>query len=376
MIDLEAILAESVHIGASDLHLKVPSSPRVRISDQLIELPNKPRLTPEDLNAVKDQVLVSEVKRAQFEAVGSADFSFYTDNARFRVAAYSQRGTPSFVFRVIPAAPHAEALRLPDVVTSWADERRGLIVITGPTGCGKSTTNAALIDLINRRHSRAILTIEDPIEFLHSDIRATISQREMGLDAPTYHDALRAALRQDPDVIMIGEVRDDETAMTALRAAETGHLVLCTMHTVDAADTVKRFVDLFGEQQARVARQVLASTLVGICSQRLVPTGNGRVLATEVLVNSARIRDLITGGGEHKELRDAIAEGEYYGMHSFDQSLTEMVLAGEVERGAAVDFSNDAHDFRMTLAEAIAERENPAVIGTADGANGAVKTSS
>ena len=197
------------------------------------------------------------------------------------------------MFRAVPVAPRTEELPAGgrDLL---ADAQRGLIVITGPTGSGKSTTGAAVVDLINSRRPLHILTIEDPIEYLHRDAEAIVCQREIGLDAPTYHTALRAALRQDPDVILIGEVRDEETAMTALRAAETGHLVICTLHTLNATETVQRFIDLFGDRQSSLARQMLAATLVGITSQRLVPGRDGSlVLNSEVLVNSARIRDLI-----------------------------------------------------------------------------------
>jgi twitching motility protein PilT len=355
MFDLETALAEAVRIGASDLHLKVPSIPRVRVAGQLIELPLAKELEAGDVEAVRDQVLTSEVKRRQFEEIGSTDLSYYTEDARFRVSMFLQRGSPSFVFRVIPSAPQVEGLGLPEVVTSWADGQRGLIVVTGPTGCGKSTTNAAILDLINSRRSCSILTIEDPIEFLHFDQRAAVCQREIGLDAPSYHTALRAALRQDPDVIMIGEVRDEETAMTALRAAETGHLVLCTMHTLDAAETVKRFIDLFGERQGPLVRQVLGSTFVGILSQRLIPAkGGGLVLNAEVLVNSARMQDLIVGGAPDSEIRAAISEGDYYGMCTFDQSLTRLVLEGAIEESTAIDVSSSPHDFKLKLGEALA----------------------
>ena len=348
--ELERALAETVRAGASDLHLKVPAAPRVRVDGQLRELAGQPPLRPEDTARVKEQVLTSELKRKQFSDYGSADLSYYTPEARFRVSAFSQRGSASFVFRVIPEAPVAEELGLPEVLPSWADAKRGLIVLTGPTGSGKSTTSAALLDLINRRHARHILTIEDPIEYLHRDRRAVVCQREIGLDAPTHHVALRAALRQDPDVILVGEVRDEETAATALRAAETGHLVLCTMHTISAPETVQRFVELFDTERAKLARQILASTLIGICSQRLLPsTRGGRLLNAEVLVNSARIRDLISEAADSIDLHRAIAEGEYYGMRTFDQDLIDKVRSGEVTLADASAYATDAHDFKLTL---------------------------
>jgi twitching motility protein PilT len=347
---LDAALARAVELGASDLHVKVPSPPRVRIAGRLQRLDDMPGVTPEDTEAIKRRVLVSDFKRREFETAGSADFSYFAGEDRFRVSAFSQRGSASFVFRAVPAAPDTDSLGLPDVVLSWADALRGLVVVTGPTGSGKSTTGAALIDLVNRRRSAHILTIEDPIEYLHADHESIVCQREIGLDAPTYHVALRAALRQDPDVILIGEVRDEETAMTALRAAETGHLVICTLHTINAAETVQRFVDLFGDHQAKLARQMLAATLVGISSQRLMPAaGGGLALNTEVLVNSSRVRDQIAHGADQSEIEAAIREGDYYGMRTFDQDLLEHVRRGTVTRDDALAYATDAHDFRLLL---------------------------
>jgi twitching motility protein PilT len=349
--DLDSALAQSVAAGASDLHVKVPSVPRMRVNGELVDLPRSQPLEPEDTARVKELVLTSEVKQHQFDEIGSTDISYSTDEARYRVSAFLQRGTASFVFRVVPNAPDVSALGLPDVISSWARAMRGLVVVTGPTGSGKSTTVAAIIDIVNRRRSCHVLTIEDPIEYLHTDNKAVVCQREIGLDAPTYHVALRAALRQDPDVIVVGEVRDEETAMTALRAAETGHLVLCTMHTVNTVETVQRFVDLFGDRQVGLARQVLASTLVGISSQRLLPGAKGgRVLNAEVLVNSARVRDMISGEVEQKDLQSAIAEGDYYGMQTFDQDLMEKVREGVVTVEDAMAYATDAHDFKLALA--------------------------
>jgi len=238
-----------------------------------MDLPGHGPVTPEQTEAIRQRILTSPLKREDFQRNGSADLSFWTEAGRFRVSAFSQRGSASFVFRSVPAAPDATELGLPDAVAGWSSAKRGLVVITGPTGSGKSTTCAALLDRVNRRRQCHILTIEDPIEFLHRDDQAIVCQREIGVDAPSHQVALRAALRQDPDVMMVGEVRDEETAITALRAAETGHLVLCTMHTIDATETVQRFVDLFGHDREGLARQMLGATLVGICSRR--PGGEG-----------------------------------------------------------------------------------------------------
>ena len=351
--DLDTALTDTIRVGASDLHLKVPAVPRIRVAGRLMDLPSREALKPEDTLAVKEQVLTSEVKRAEFERNGSADLSYYTPKGRFRVSAFSQRGSASFVFRVVPTAPQAEELGLPETVAGWSDARRGLVVITGPTGSGKSTTCAAILDRINRRRSCHLLTIEDPIEFLHADREAIVCQREIGLDAPSHHVALRAALRQDPDVIMIGEVRDEDAAMTALRAAETGHLVVCTLHTIDAAETVQRFIDLFGDNRVALARQMLGGTLVGICSQRLVPAvGGGLALNAEVLVNSSRMRDLIIEAQPQSEVRKAIAEGGFYGMRSFDQCLIDLVKSGQVTETDAIDFATNGHDFKLMLEQA------------------------
>jgi twitching motility protein PilT len=356
--DLDSALADTIRVGASDLHVKVPAVPRVRVAGKLIELPGAEPVGPDDTRMIQELVLNSEVKRTELARNGSTDLSYYNASGRFRVSAFTQRGVPSFVFRAVPTAPDSEKLGLPTAVTGWADALRGLVVITGPTGSGKSTTCAAILDLINRRRDAHILTIEDPIEFLHSDQRSIVCQREIGVDAPTYHVALRAALRQDPDVILIGEVRDEETAMTALRAAETGHLVLCTMHTIDAAETVQRLIDLFGENRGAVARQMLAATLVGVCSQRLVPgEGGGRALNAEVLVNSARVQGLITEDADLSELHKAIKEGDFYGMRTFDQCLIEKVHSGAVAEADALQYATNTHDFRLMLMQAGVDSE-------------------
>jgi twitching motility protein PilT len=365
VFDLHEALHETTRVGASDLHLKVPAPPKVRVAGELTDLPGYEPLTADDNDAVFAAVMTSDAKRHAFEEHGSADLSYFTGEARFRVSAFSQRGAASFVFRVVPDAPDAEGLGLPEVVPTWADAARGLVVVTGPTGAGKSTTLAAIVDLVNRRRRAHVITIEDPIEFIHPDRRALVSQREIGLDAPNYHVALRAALRQDPDVVLIGEVRDEETAMTALRAAETGHLVLCTLHTIDAAETVHRIVDLFGEGQNMLARQMLSATLIGVCSQRLVAaTGGGRILNSEVLVNSARMHDLVAGGASQGELRSAIAEGEYYGMRTFDQDLMHLVKAGRIEESEALAVATSPHDFKLLLAGADAHSHTTAAAST------------
>src|SRR3954449_3976002 len=273
--DLDAILNEAVSAGASDIHLKAPAEPRMRLAGELLPMGTHAPIEVGGAEELKNQILRSELKKQMYESRGSADLSYHTNSGRFRVAVLSHRGTPGFIFRVIPEAPEAQLLGLPPLVLSWSAAREGLVVVTGPTGSGKSTTSAALLRIINETRPCHIVTIEDPIEFLHTDRRALVTQREIGLDADNYASALRSALRADPDVILIGEVRDEETAMTALRAAETGHLVICTIHTSGAAESIQRFVELFGERNEHVARELLAASLIGVVSQRLLPASDG-----------------------------------------------------------------------------------------------------
>jgi twitching motility protein PilT len=357
VFDLDGALRETVRLGASDLHLKVPAAPHVRLEGELVPLDGYPQLTPADTEEIKERLLKSEVKREQFARQGYADLSYYLDESRFRVGSFSQRGSASFVFRVIAEAPGPEGLGIPEVVLSWADVRRGLILVTGSTGTGKSTTSAVLIGLINKGRHCHIVTIEDPIEFIHRDDKAIISQREIGLDADSSRDALRGALRQDADVILIGEIRDEDTAVTAMRAAETGHLVICTLHTNDAPETIQRLIDLFDPRYQLLARQMLASTLVGSVSQRLVRGVDGkRFLNTEVLVSSARVQDMIIDGRPPSELQDAIAEGDYYGMHSFDQDLLVHLREGRISADDAVAWATSPHDFKLMMSGNISGR--------------------
>jgi twitching motility protein PilT len=359
-VDLDRILDEAVAAGASDVHLKSPAEPRMRVAGELVPMASYPPIAPSEAEILRDQILKSDLKKQMYEARGSADLSYHTGAGRFRVAVLSHRGTPCFIFRVIPEAPEAQLLGLPPLVLSWSAAREGLVVVTGPTGSGKSTTSAALLRIINETRPCHIVTIEDPIEFLHTDRRALVTQREIGLDADTYPGALRSALRADPDVILVGEVRDEETAITALRAAETGHLVICTMHTTGASETVQRFAELFTERSPGLARQMLASTLVGIVSQRLVPrSGGGLVLNAEAMLNSDRMREAI-GKGTTADIHQVIAEGEYYGMQTFDQDLMEKVRDGTIDRDQAVSYAVSPHDFKLRLAGAVSSAANAA----------------
>ena len=352
--ELRALLAHAVERGASDLHLKVPARPIVRINGSLIQVPGYGVLAAEDTERFADELLRGhDVKRAEFEAAGETDLSHARDDlGRFRVNIFRQRGTISIVLRVVPfKVLSVEDLQLPEAVGRLADEERGIILVTGTTGSGKSTTLAAMIDRINRNSHKHVVTIEDPIEMLHVDRGSLINQREVGLDTDSFSSALRRVLRQDPDVIMIGEIRDLVTMETALSAAETGHLVLSTMHTLDASETVNRAIGFFPLHQQQPVRAMLAGTLRGIISQRLVRTadGAGRVPACEVLVATGRARDMILNPGETGRLTEVIREGDYYGMQTFDQSLFDHVTAGRVSLAAAMEAASSPHDFKLML---------------------------
>jgi twitching motility protein PilT len=356
-LDLDAALAEANALGASDLHVKVPSRPRVRIDGVLKPLPDSAPVTPADTEQLLHQVLPTEAKRAQYEQRGAVEVSYYTNEARFRASVFSQRGSVALIFRLITEAPTPDGLGIPDTVLSWAREKQGLVIVGGPTGSGKSTTSAVVIRLINQERSCHIVTIEDPIEYLHPDLEALVSQREIGVDASTFHDALRSALRQDPDVILVGEVRDEETAMTALRAAETGHLVFCTIHTSGAAESIQRFVELFGERNEHGARELLAASLIGVVSQRLIPGVDGRlVLNPDVLVATARVRDMLREAAPASVLSEAMIEGGYYGMRTFDQDLTDKVKDGVIDEKTALAFATNPQDFKLMLQGSLVNR--------------------
>ena len=339
--------------GGSDLHVKVPSPPVIRVHGELAAL-DAPALSPVDTEAALDALLADGAKRAEFDEVGEVDFAFAIDGVgRFRVNAFRQRGSVSLVCRAVPLQVRTlDELRLPDAVARLAEEPRGIVLVTGTTGSGKSTTLAAMVDHINASAARHIITIEDPIEFLHHDKRSIVNQREVGSDIGSFSGALRRVLRQDPDVILIGEMRDEDTVRTALSAAETGHLVLSTLHTVDATETVNRVIDFFPAHQSSQARAMLAGTLKGVVSQRLVPTrdGCGRVAACEILLASARVRDLLLDETETGRLPEVIADGAYYGMQTFDQSLFALVDDGRISMEAALHAATNPHDFKLLAA--------------------------
>jgi twitching motility protein PilT len=299
-------------------------------------------------------MLTASERLAEFARDGEIDFSYTVRGlARFRVNAFRQRGSISIACRVVPFEIRAaEELGLPEVVGKLAGEPRGIIIVTGTTGSGKSTTLAAMVDHINRNYAKNIVTIEDPIEYLHRDQRSVVHQREIGFDTNSFSQALRRVLRQDPDVILIGEMRDEETVGTALSAAETGHLVLSTLHTIDAVETVNRIIDFFPPHHHQQVRAMLAGALRGVISQRLVPTidGEGRAPACEVLTMTGRVRDLISNPAETGKLGEVIAEGSYYGMQTFDQALLKHYQDGVISMEEALKAATHPHDFKLLVA--------------------------
>ncbi|HWB21717.1 MAG TPA: PilT/PilU family type 4a pilus ATPase [Gaiellaceae bacterium] len=351
-MNLDSLLAEAVRLGASDIHLKLGRPPLVRVDGTIAPLDASATLTEADLDSfVRMLTSPAPLRYERFQETGDLDLAYTAQGLpRFRVNVFRQRGATSVVLRVIPReAPRIAELGLPVAVERLADEHRGLVLVTGATGSGKTTTLAAMIDHINRTRRSHIVTIEDPIEVLHDDQESIVNQREIGLDTESFEQALRRALRQDPDTIMIGELRDAETAQTALQAAESGHLVFSTLHTVDAAETIARLVEFFPEAKQQQIRSILAGVLRGVISQRLLPgLSGGRVAVLELMVNNARIADLIREG-RPEEIPAAIVEGEFFGMQTFEQALVGKVLSGSVDRDAAADAATNRHDFLVAL---------------------------
>jgi twitching motility protein PilT len=359
-MELNPLLRRGVELGASDIHLKVGLPPILRRDGSLGPLEDAPLLTDRDVEAVLQLVGKRFPERLDaFKDTGDLDIAYQdADLPRFRVNAFKQRGHISFAFRVIPKnVPTFEMLGLPPGIQRLADEHRGLVLVTGATGSGKTTTLAAIIDYINRSRSQHIVTIEDPIEILHSDHSCIVNQREVGLDTTGFMEALRRALRQDPDVILIGELRDAETAQTALQAAESGHLVFSTLHTVDAAETIGRIVEFFPEGKQQMIRSIMAGVLRGVVSQRLLPRlDGGRVAAVEVMVTNTRIADLIREN-EPESIPDAIEEGSFFDMQSFTKSLIELVLSGQVDQEVAANAATNRHDFMVTLERSLKQQK-------------------
>ncbi len=351
MSSIEPLLRALVECGGSDLHCKVGSPPRVRIDGRLRKLQTR------DLTAADTEAMVREVLRTdlveEFNSSNEADFAYSMPQVgRFRVNAFRARGAAGLVFRrvSIGAIPLRD-LGLPPVLESLALEPRGLVLVTGPTGSGKTTTLAGMIDHVNENREVHIVTIEDPIEVLHFDKMAMVNQREVRVDTEDFNTALRAAMRQDPDVILVGEMRDQETVKAALAAAETGHFVMSTLHTTDAQETITRVIDFFPPHEQKQVRLSLAGALRGIICQRLVPRadGEGRCVAMEVCVNTGRVAEAIADADKTNTITELVADGAYYGMQSFDQHLVALIRDGVVSLESAMHASTSPHDLTVEL---------------------------
>ncbi len=352
-VDINELLKKAVQMGASDLHVKAGSVPIIRLHGELTTLSGEKRLTLEDTANIASTIM-NEAQQEAFKKKNEIDISYSIPGfGRFRCNTFVQRGTIGMVFRVIPTKiPDIEQLYLPPVLKKIALEPRGLILVTGTTGSGKTTTLASMIEFINLNRTNNIITIEDPIEFLFRDKSSIISQREIGSDTESFSKALRSALRQDPDVILVGEMRDFETIQTALVAAETGHLVLSTLHTVDATETVNRIIAVFPPYQHKQIRMQLASILRAIISMRLVPRadGNGRVPAVEVLIGTSTIKDCVEDPDKTKLIPDFIAQGyTQYGMQTFDQSLFDLYKNGLITYEDALQRATKPDDFVLKI---------------------------
>jgi twitching motility protein PilT len=347
------LLKIAIASGASDLHLKVGSYPTMRVLGSLQAISQERRLDDMDMKAVADAV-VPPALREKFTEQHELDLAYSVPGlGRFRCNAFQQRGTVGIVFRVIPMRIGTmEELALPPVLAKIATEERGLVLVTGTTGSGKSTTLASMIDAINATRTSHVITIEDPIEYLHRDNRSIINQREIGVDTRSFAEALRSALRQDPDVILVGEMRDFETIETALHAAETGHLVFSTLHTLDATETVNRIIAVFPPHQQRQVRIQLASVLKGAIAQRLLPRadGLGRVPAVEVMIATAFIRDCVIDKDRTSQIHSAIASGtSQYGMQTFDQSIFNLYQQGFVTLDEALRWASNVDEFKLKV---------------------------
>jgi twitching motility protein PilT len=358
-VDLQSLLEHAVNAGASDVHLKVSRVPVMRHDGALQPIEGWPILDMAKLEEFLAIVAAGDPARiSSFEKTGELDVAYTPPGLpRMRINAFRQRGAISFACRVIPSnVPNFAELHLPAGIEALAEQPRGLVLCTGATGSGKSTTLAAVIGHINATRNCHIVTIEDPIEFLHDDKESIVNQREVGLDTGSFSEALRRALRQDPDVILIGEMRDVETTQTAIQAAESGHLVLSTLHTTDAAETIGRIVEFFPHEKHQQVRSILSGVLRGVISQRLLPRiDGGRVAAVEVMITNARISDLIL---ENRvgEIEEAIGDGAYFKMQTFTQALIGLVLGGVVDSETAAGAAGNRHDFLVALDRALKEK--------------------
>ena len=348
---LDRVLSAARQLGASDVHMKAGLPPIFRIKGALRTVRDVPALSKEVI-AQFAMSMMNDKQRKEFEETMDVDLAYSTpDGVRYRVNLFQQRQAVGMVLRLIPPeVPPFEKLQLPEVILQLAENSRGMVLVTGVTGSGKSTTLAAMVDYINRTHAHHIVTVEDPIEYTFRDKRSVINQREVGFDTLSFARALRAALRQDPDVILVGECRDIETTSIALTAAETGHLVLSTLHTADATETITRVISMFPPHKQMQTRLALAAVLKGVVSQRLIPRadGKGMVPATEIMVTTERIREMIEDPMRTREIRDAIEQGEHpYGMMSFDQCLAKLVKRRLVTYDEAAKNSSSPSDFAL-----------------------------
>ena len=349
-MNIRQILERMIEAGASDLHIKAGTPPTIRVDGALIAL-DEPEPSSKDVEAVVQQILTPAQQKA-FEVAREIDFAFSVPGlSRFRSNFYRQRGTVAMAFRQVPfGVPSLEELHLPPGLADLVKRPRGLILVTGTVGTGKSTTLASMIDFLNNNIPRNVITVEDPVEFLHRDNLCMISQREVGLDTESFHSGLKYILRQDPDVILIGEIRDQETMKVAIMAADTGHLVLSTLHTPDAAQTINRIISFFPLQEHEEVRYLLASNLAAVCSMRLIPhqSGKGRMPAVEVMINTATIKEYIQDPKKTPMIYKAIQEGvNQYGMQTFDQDLMRLYREGHITYEAALQYSTNPAEFDL-----------------------------
>lgn len=350
MLSIEEVLTIAKQAGASDVHITVGIPPKMRVNGALYDM-DFPKMLPPDTEEIINQIM-TEKQKAIFMDRGEYDMSFsIRDVGRYRVNAYHQRGSAAIAFRLVGTQiPTPEELGIPESVVDLSQRKRGMVLVTGPTGSGKSTTLAAIIDKVNKTRDAHVITLEDPIEYLHQHQMAMVNQREIGIDSGSYANALRAALREDPDVILVGEMRDLETISVAITAAETGHLVLSTLHTIGAASTVDRMIDVFPAHQQQQIRIQVANVLEAVISQQLVPTadGRGRVAAFEVMHANHAVRNLIREGKTH-QLMSVIQTNRKLGMITMDEALTQLYFTGKITKDDAIEFAQDVEGMEIKL---------------------------
>lgn len=350
MLSIEEVLTIAKQAGASDVHITVGIPPKMRVNGALYDM-DFPKMLPPDTEEIINQIM-SEKQKAIYMDRGEYDMSFsIRDVGRYRVNAYHQRGSAAIAFRLVGTQiPTPEELGIPESVVDLSQRKRGMVLVTGPTGSGKSTTLAAIIDKVNKTRDAHVITLEDPIEYLHQHQMAMVNQREIGIDSGSYANALRAALREDPDVILVGEMRDLETISVAITAAETGHLVLSTLHTIGAASTVDRMIDVFPAHQQQQIRIQVANVLEAVISQQLIPTadGRGRVAAFEVMHANHAVRNLIREGKTH-QLMSVIQTNRKLGMITMDEALTQLYFTGKITKDDAIEFAQDVEGMEIKL---------------------------